>query len=877
MTHIRRQINPFLLGYILLLVVCGIVLFRAADLSNASTQSFNISRGPYLQKASTDQITIRWRTGSAMDSVVQYGTDPNSLNQSVSDPALKSEHIVTLTGLTADTRYYYSVGSTGSVLAQGTDYFFETHPLVGSTDPFRIWAIGDSGTANGNAAAVRDAFVTVNGGSHTDLWLMLGDNAYNTGTDNEYQNAVYDMYPSILRNTVLWPTIGNHDLSTSQVANQSGPYYDMFTLPTNGEVGGVASQTESYYSFDYANVHFVVLNSMDGSLSSTSTMAAWLEDDLAATDQEWVIAYWHHPPYTKGSHDSDTEGRLRSIRQNFLPILEDYGVDLVLSGHSHSYERSYLLDGHYGLSDTLTSDMVLDDGDGNPSGDGAYQKYDDAHDGAIYIVAGSSGKISGGSLDHPAMYYSASVLGSVIIDINHDQMEVQFIDNNAVVRDLFRVYQQPDNIAEIISPVPGSVLNEDTLPLIWTDVLANAYMLEVGSTVGGSEYFSGNVGTVTSYTVTDLPRDGRSIYVRLSTLQDQWYARDYEYTAVGGLVSFVAQVLQSSDDAEQYGSGGTMYLNSSDLELVTDSSQGVQTVGIRFQNVEIPPNVVISSAYLEFETDETTSTPTSVVIRGEDVDSADTFMGVNNNITTRPLTANNVSWSIPAWNVLNEKHQSPDVSAVVEEVLGRANWQSGNDLAFIISGSGQRIAESFDGEPANAPKLFIEYTVQRPTPTPPPPPTPDPMLTPTLTPTPTATPVVEPSAEMLSPEPETELPCEDVVFSWSDVNATGHYLYIGTSVGSTDLFFGDAGTSNSMLVPDLPTEAESIHVRLWTEHLNWSFNDYEYAPCVLPTNIGEIGIVSAETPLNWIVILFSTALAFTIGLFTLRRKPIGFY
>ena len=90
---------------------------------------------------------------------------------------------------------------------------------------------------------------------------------------------------------------------------------------------------------------------------------ARLEADLAATDQDWIIAFWHPPSYTKGSHDSDTEIRLIEMRENLLPILENHGVDLVLTGHSHSYERSFLLDGHYGTSDTLTEEMQVDPGD----------------------------------------------------------------------------------------------------------------------------------------------------------------------------------------------------------------------------------------------------------------------------------------------------------------------------------------------------------------------------------------------------------------------------------------------------------------------------------------------------------------------------------
>src|SRR5438445_7064826 len=105
----------------------------------------------------------------------------------------------------------------------------------------------------------------------------------------------------------------------------------------------------------------------------TGAMAIWLESDLQANTNQWIIAYWHHPPYTKGSHDSDTETELIEMRQNALPILESYGVDLVLCGHSHSYERSFLLDGHYGLSSTLNDTMIKDSRDGRVTGNGAYQ------------------------------------------------------------------------------------------------------------------------------------------------------------------------------------------------------------------------------------------------------------------------------------------------------------------------------------------------------------------------------------------------------------------------------------------------------------------------------------------------------------------------
>ena len=100
----------------------------------------------------------------------------------------------------------------------------------------------------------------------------------------------------------------------------------------------------------------------------------WLRNDLANNTKDWLIAFFHHPPYSKGSHNSDTETELIQMRQNFLPILEQHGVDLVLSGHSHAYERSKFIDGHYGSSGTFSSSMVVQAGSGRTDGTGAYTK-----------------------------------------------------------------------------------------------------------------------------------------------------------------------------------------------------------------------------------------------------------------------------------------------------------------------------------------------------------------------------------------------------------------------------------------------------------------------------------------------------------------------
>jgi tetratricopeptide (TPR) repeat protein len=405
-----------------------------------------VTRGPYLQRGAPNAAVLRWRTSVATPTVVWVGPDPNNLLPVFFDATQRWHHEAALAGLAPDTAYHYAIGEPSGVIAGGDGaHTFRTPPAAGTDKPVRVWAIGDSGTANAAARAVRDAYLGFTGARGTDVWLMLGDNAYNFGTELEYQAAVFDTYPSLLRTTFLWPTLGNHDAYSARSATQTGVYYELFTLPKNAEAGGLPSGTEAYYSFDHGPVHFVCLDSQDTNRTAAGAMMSWLRADLANTTARWIIAYWHHPPYTKGSHNSDTDDegfdpRMREMRERALPILEAAGVDLVLTGHSHSYERSFLLDGHYGVSSTLTPAMKRDRGNGVEAGDGAYGKHavrKGANQGAVYIVAGSSGKISGGPLDHPAMVVSVNTLGSMVIDVDGGRLDARFLQSDGRVLDHF--------------------------------------------------------------------------------------------------------------------------------------------------------------------------------------------------------------------------------------------------------------------------------------------------------------------------------------------------------------------------------------------------------------------------------------------------------
>jgi hypothetical protein len=397
-------------------------------------------RGPYLQSGSSTSVVVRWRTDWFTQGRVLHGTDPENLDLVAQNTNLTTEHAVQLTGLQPHTKYFYAIGTASQSLAGGGDYWFTTAPT--NSQRTRVWAIGDSGTANLNQAMVRDAFLEHTSSGLASVWLMLGDNAYECGTDVEYQAAVFNVYPEILRRVPLWPTIGNHDAGCYSDLNQF-PYLDIFHLPAQGEAGGVASGTEKYYSFDHGNIHFVCLDSQTSSRLSGSAMLVWLEQDLAATDKDWIIAYWHHPPYSFGTHNSDLEYDLTEMRQYVAPVLESHGVDLVLCGHSHNYERSYLLTGHYGFSSDFSTANVLNSGFGRDDEDGAYQKPAGgigANLGTVYTVCGCSGE--GGYFQpqfHPAMRVSLTGFGSMILDIDGLRLDAKFLTETGSIADYFTI------------------------------------------------------------------------------------------------------------------------------------------------------------------------------------------------------------------------------------------------------------------------------------------------------------------------------------------------------------------------------------------------------------------------------------------------------
>jgi hypothetical protein len=422
-------------------------------------------RGPYLQSGTSGSMIIRWRTDQPTNSRVSYGTSPQALSQNVNDNAQVTEHEVRLTGLSPRTRYFYSIGSTTTTFQGDANNFFETSPEVGQPGKFRFGVFGDCGTNSAIQAQTRDQLTNYLGNNYMNAWLLLGDNAYSFGFDTEYQSNFFNHYKDkFMKTSPIFPSPGNHDyeLSYERQLDHNMAYYKVFTMPTNGEAGGVPSGNKAFYSFDYGNVHFLSLDSYgfeDRATRMYDTLgrqAQWVKADLAANqNKDWVIAYWHHPPYTKGSHDSDTEGELAEIRKNFIRILERYGVDLVICGHSHVYERSRIMGGHYQNADTFnaqTHAQSTSSGkyDGSPNSC-AYVKTDQ-NKGTVYVVAGSAGQFGGTSPGYPhkAMYYSNnSTGGTMLLEVEGNRLDAKWITQSGAILDQFTMFKNVNKTREM--------------------------------------------------------------------------------------------------------------------------------------------------------------------------------------------------------------------------------------------------------------------------------------------------------------------------------------------------------------------------------------------------------------------------------------------
>ncbi|MCB0599054.1 MAG: T9SS type A sorting domain-containing protein, partial [Phaeodactylibacter sp.] len=172
-----------------------------------------------------------------------------------------------------------------------------------------------------------------------------------------------------------------------------------------------------------------------------------------------------------------------------------------------------------------------------------------------------------------------------------------------------------------------------------------------------------------------------------------------------------SRVSSSSDDAEEH--NGSTDLTSSDLELANDPSAGLQTIGMRFNGLNIPKGAVIANAYIQFTVDEKANdNPCVINIYGQAADNAGTFLSSGANVSSRPRTNATASWQPPTWVAVGDAgpaQKTPDIGPIIQEIVNRSGYTSASSIAIIMDGTGRRTAEAFNGSAPQAPELCVSY------------------------------------------------------------------------------------------------------------------------------------------------------------------------
>lgn len=279
-----------------------------------------LTRPPYLQAVSTTAATVLV-TGDFGEAPMLEVREPSG-RWVASVPLLEAAGDATVSATVENLQpgsvYCYSLPG----ISEATGFATAPEPGVGAT--VRFIAFGDSGFGSTGQHVLAEQMQEL----PFDLALHAGDVAYGSGTRGQLQSYFFEVYEPLLRNHAFYPVAGNHDYDTERAR----PLLEAFALPDNGVEGA----GERYFSYDWGDVHFVGLDTEH----ITDAQIAWLEEDLGASRQPFIVVYGHHPPFSSGSHGSD-----RSVRERLVPLFERHRVSLVLSGHDHHYERTHPIEG----------------------------------------------------------------------------------------------------------------------------------------------------------------------------------------------------------------------------------------------------------------------------------------------------------------------------------------------------------------------------------------------------------------------------------------------------------------------------------------------------------------------------------------------------
>ncbi len=699
-------------------------------------QAAQIEKGPYLiYEGDNTEMTVLWQLDATDTCTLEWGTNTTYSTGSVQTAEYGSDHQhkYVIPNLNNATRYYYRV-SFGSSSYTGS---FRSAPSA-SAQNVKFFAYGDTRTypadhddvANQmiNAYTVDEAYRTFT--LHVGDWI-------DTDTESDWSDEFFPRYYANIiemqSNLVIQGCIGNHE-GSGYVYEKYYPY------PYVG--------SRYYWSFDYGPIHVAVIDQYT-SYSSGSTQYNWLVNDLASTGKKWIFLLFHEPGWSAGGHSNEAD-----VQNYIQPLCTQYGVDIVFCGHNHYYAR-----------------CVVEDIQHVTTGGGGAPLYS-PNSSAQYLVESAQVHhhceidIQGNQLDFVARRDNGSVVDSfTLIDNSGPQTPVADFTANATTISVGQSVNFTDQSTNTPtswswtfdggSPSSSTAQNpsvtyaaEGTYNVTLTaanaegsdvetkigyiTVIENLTTFTLTTTVSGEGTVSPAGGTFTEGTVVNIEAvpsagylfngwsgdlSGSTNPTTITMDADKNVNAAFIFSSGGNYLPF--PISSSSDDAEEDESDTSMYLDSTDLEMVDESgsSSNRQLVGLRFTGLTIPQGANITGAYIQFTCDDDNTGGASLTIKAEATDNSSTFTSSSGNISSRTTTSASVSWSPPAWSTIGESgaaQQTPDISSLIQEVIDRPGYSYGNPVTIIITGSGEREAESYDG--TAAPVLYIKAESSGPQP-----------------------------------------------------------------------------------------------------------------------------------------------------------------
>ncbi|MFN9184090.1 MAG: metallophosphoesterase, partial [Planctomycetota bacterium] len=332
---------------------------------------------PFLQYGTETGMTVVWQTTAEAKSRVQWGEDNQCRN---SQAATSNGTIQTarIEGLQTDTQYFYRVVSEtedGQVL-ESDPSTFQTAAGRGKAVSFAV--IGDTQKNPKVAGAIAELAWA----QRPHFVMLAGDLVDQGKKDSDWREEFFPSMNVLISRIPLFPVLGNHEQNAKN-------YFDYMALP----------DPEYYYSFSYGDADFFMIDS-NRKVDAESEQYRWLEEKLAASTATWKFVCHHHPPYSSDENDygdlwktnQSTRGDLR-VRQ-MVPLHEKYGVDIVWTGHIHSYERTWPLKDNEAVDAGGTIYMITGGGGGGLETAGPYRPFfqNNVRRGHHYVMVHINGK-----------------------------------------------------------------------------------------------------------------------------------------------------------------------------------------------------------------------------------------------------------------------------------------------------------------------------------------------------------------------------------------------------------------------------------------------------------------------------------------------------